>query len=421
MAVTVKKGKNDIKLPEQHVIVVDPRPAYIESADVAAWKSAVNQAKNGMPQRLFRLYENILADGVLSSALDKRTGAITNAEITFINKDGEPDEVINELIDSTEFEALLTAIMEAKAWGISVVDMISIMPLLIYSVPRRNLHIKKKLVVVNEYDESGMPYAENPFIFEVRNRAEPLGFLFKSAIYVIYKRGGFGDWSEFVEIFGMPFRVWKYSMHDNNTRQELINALQLAGSRLNMLAPKEAELEQKEATSNTDGSLFDKFVDRCDKEILISILGQTMTTQAGSSKSQSETHKDVEEDINKSDRRFVRRVLNTQVLPILERMGLPVAGGRFIFPEQGESISTSDRVDMALKVKENGIPVSDELIYEISGLRAPNEGETVSRTLPTLPPAEDPVKEKGAQAKLSERIFSFFAEALSGRRAPLKF
>jgi len=433
MAVEVKKGGKAPKI-EQHVVVVEARPANVESADVATWRSAVNSARMGMRNGLYRLYENLMADGTLSVSIGKRTEAVTNAELVFINAQGEPDEAINALMDSVEFENLLSAIMEAKAWGISVIDVVGVTPgLKFYNVPRRNLNTAKKMVVTNEYDENGMSYADNPYLVEVINPGDPLGYIYKAAVYVIYKRGGFGDWTEFAEIFGMPFRAWKYSAYDTTVRDELIKALQMAGGKLNMVVPKEAELDQKEATSNANGELFDKLIDRCEKEILIAVLGETMTTVDGSSKSQSETHKNVSEDKNKSDRRFVRRVLNSQILPVWELLGLPVKGGKFVFPEQGESLDTKTRVDIALNVRDKGIPVSDEYIYEVSGVRMPKDGETVSngkqddlddpedKNDEPKPPAPGKTKKKGVEASAMERFFGFFSEALRRGGAPLNF
>jgi phage gp29-like protein len=433
MAVEVKKGGKAPKI-EQHVVVVEARPANVESADVSTWRSAVNSAKMGMRNSLFKLYENLMADGTLSVSIGKRTEAVTNAELVFINAQGEPDEEINALMDSVEFENLLTYIMEAQAWGISVIDVMSVLPSLkFYNVPRRNLNTAKKMVVTNEYDENGLAYADNPYLVEVINPNDPLGYIYKAAVYVIYKRGGFGDWTEFAEIFGMPFRAWKYSAYDTTVRDELIKALQMAGGKLNMVVPKEAELDQKEATSNSNGELFDKLIDRCEKEILITVLGETMTTVDGSSRSQSETHKDVSEDKNKADRRFVRRVLNSKILPVWELLGLPVTGGKFVFPEQGESLDTKTRVDIALNIRGKGIPVSDEYIYEVSGVRMPKDGETVSggnqddnddpedKTTDPKQPVPGKAKKKGTEATAMERFFGFFSEALRLGGAPLKF
>jgi phage gp29-like protein len=316
--------------------------------------------------------------------------------------------------------------MEAKAWGVSVIDVMSAMPFNCFSVPRRNLNIAKKLILPDEFSESGLSYEGLPYIFEVNNSRDPLGYMYKAAIYVIYKRGGYGDWAEFIELFGMPFRLAKYSAYDTNTRDELIKSLKMFGGAPYAVVPKEAEVDQKETSSSSNGQLYDRFLDRCDKEILITVLGQTMTTVDGSSKAQSQTHKEVEEDINKSDRKFVRRILNRNVLPILEAAGLPVAGGKFVFPEQGESLSTVERLDIAIKVKGEGIAVSDEYIYEVSGVRKPEKGETISSKAkapnPDNPDPDDtdpkaPVK----KTTLKDAIAGFFADALSSGRAPLKF
>jgi hypothetical protein len=158
-----------------------------------------------------------------------------------------------------------------------------------------------------------------------------------------------------------------------------------------------------------------------------------MTTVDGSSRSQSETHKDVSEDKNKSDRRFVRRVLNSKILPVWELLGLPVAGGKFVFTEQGESLSTEKRVNIALKVRGSGVPVSNEYIYEVSGVRMPQDGETVSvggqddtddpedKTADPKRPVPGKAKKKGAEATAMERFFGFFSEALRRGGAPLNF
>lgn len=425
---TVTKTKGATPQIKQQVIVLETKPANIETVDVAQWRNAVNAARQGRPSQLYKLYENIAADGVFSRSIDKRIEAITNAELSFIDANGDVVKELNDLIDTPEFEHLLSEIMEAKAWGVSVIDILSVLPFDAFSVPRRNINLAKKMILPNECAEIGMPYEGVPYIFEVRNSRDPLGYMYKAAPYVIYKRGGFGDWAEFVEVFGMPFKLASYSAYDTDTRDELLRSLKMMGSAPYMVKPKEADIQLLETKSNSNGDLYDRFLDRCDKEILITVLGQTMTTVDGSSKSQSETHKEVEEDINKSDRRFVRRILNRNVLPILEAAGLPVKGGKFIFPEQGESLSTEQRLSIALDVKENGLPVSDDYIYEISGVRKPKPNEVVTRKISTQDPAiTDPAtpkpgsKKEQAQATLLGKAFSFFAEALSRERAPLDF
>jgi phage gp29-like protein len=420
MAITTKRG-GPAEIHQQ-IVTVQSTAARLESTDIGAWRNAVNSARQGRPNQLYRLYENILIDGVFSRSVEKRIEAITNADIVFSDKNGKYNDVINDLIDTPEFEHFLREIMMAQAYGISVIDIMSYMPFKAFSVPRRNINIAKKLITPDEFSESGLMYADVPWIIEVKG-TDPLGFIYKAAQYVIYKRGGYGDWAQFVELFGMPFRLGKYSAHDPTTRDELNKSLQMMGGAAYATVPKEADVEIIPMAGTSNGDLYDKFLDRCDKEILITVLGQTMTTVDGSSKSQSETHKDVEEDINKSDRRFVRRVLNTMLLPVFQIAGLPVNNGWFMFPEQGESLSTKDKVDIAMTLRNGGIAVSDEYLYEVSGVRKPATGETVSQKAPTvnLLPANEQTDDPEARANGLDRFFSFFAQALPGRRAPLKY
>jgi len=422
MTVTKKKGE-PAKITE-HVITVVSSPVMLSTSDISTWKNAVNSARFGQMRQLYTLYENLLADGPFSEAIDKRTRAITNTEILFTDVNNDPVQNINDLIDTPEFEHLLTEIMNALGYGISVVDVMKVLPFEVFSVPRRNINAKKKLILPDEYSETGMSYEGVPYIFEVKNLKDPFGYIYKAAPYVIYKRGGYGDWAQFVELFGMPFRLGKYSAYDTATRDELIKAMTLFGAKPWAVVPKEAEISQEENSSTGDGALYDKFVDRCDNEMLITVLGQNMTTKDGSSRSQGQVHKDVEEELNKSDRKFVRRILNRHLVPILELAGLPVKGGKFTFPEQGEALSTKDKVDVALRVKADGIPVSDDYIYEISGVRKPEDGEVISSGK-TGPEKKEPEKEaeKKATTKANAlaRAFSFFVQALGSERAPLKF
>ena len=105
-----------------------------------------------------------------------------------------------------------------------------------------------------------------------------------------------------------------------------------------------------------------------------------------------------------------------------------------------------ERVELAITIKDAGIPVSDAYIYEISGVRKPESDEVVSKAIvppdlntppdPNTPdpanPAPDPAnpdsgktipptKKDKVQASLLGKAFSFFVKALSRERAPLDF
>lgn len=358
------------------------RPARIESADINTWKTAINSAKRGDRVKLYNLYENLLSDPFLSNAVDKRVNAITNAEIAFLKK-GETVEVIDDLIDTPAFENMLREIVLTKGWGKTVIETMFAPEFDIYSYPRKHIKIAnldkalsehRKFLAKQETDRDGYDYTKDKRFIECGDDYD-LGFLYKAAPYVIYKRGGFGDWAQFAEIFGMPFLVGKYNSFDTDSRDKLFEALRTMGSNPVAAIPNEAALEVHENKSSGSTNLYKEFRGACNEEILISALGNTMTTINGSSRSQGEVHKESEEAVNQSDRRYVQRILNRYFLPLLIERGYDAAGGFFVFPDTGKNMSTKDRIDLALTIKNAGIEVSDDYIYDVSGIPKPDKQE----------------------------------------------
>lgn len=351
------------------------RPAKIDTADIGTWKTAVNKFKQGNRQPLYDLLENLMADPVMADAVDKLTGAVTNAEIMF-QKDGQSVEDIDDLIDTPEFERMLEEIALKFAWGKSVFETSFSPQFSIFPFPRKNVRItnldkplsqRKKFIAEKPTDQDGYDYTKDPFIIECGDD-DDMGFLFRAAQYVIYKRGGFGDWAQFVEIFGMPFIIGKYEGFDESTRDLLFQALEMVGGNTRMAAPKGSEIDVVPNGSSGSADLYEKFRRACNEEILIAILGNTMTTLEGSSRAQSQTHMETQEQRFKRVRRYTQRILNRYFLPLLIQRGYDVGGGFFSFPDAGETISTKERVDMALTMRDKGLPVDEDYIFEISGV-----------------------------------------------------
>ena len=99
--------------------------------------------------------------------------------------------------------------------------------------------------------------------------------------------------------------------------------------------------------------------------------------RGGSSRAQSQTHKEVENAVNKSDRRFIQRILNQKFLPILEARGYPVKGGSFDFPEAEADITLTERFNIDSQLNEI-IPIGEDYFYETYGIPKP-EGNLAQR------------------------------------------
>ncbi len=349
-----------------------------QSADVEKWRNYLKAADNGRPAQLFKMFEDILLDPILSDAIDKRIQAITNADLSFMVNDQEVDE-INDLMETAEWENLLEEIMLAIFWGITVLELDYTKLFEAHSFPRTHIRPRKKMLLKNENDDIGIPYENDPFFLEIKPKKakgrEGFGLILKASPYAIYKRGGFGDWAQFVELFGMPTKIGKYNANDEPSRLQLIHALNEMGGAASVVVPKDSDIELKESKTNSNGLLHNNFRKACNEEMLICILGQTMTTVQGDkgARSLGEVHMEVQESKHAADRRFVARILNHELLPRLEARGFKVSGGKFVFPELGQTLTLKEQLDIDEKL-DKIIEIDGDYFYEKYKVEKPKDG-----------------------------------------------
>jgi len=416
--------KKDTETLSQKQLVVNQivvKTLNRQSQDIDSWRLALRSADNKRRSRLYDLYEDILLDNVLSDAIDKRIRAITNADLMFTVNDTEVDE-ITDLMDTQEWENMLREILLAKFWGITVLEFDYTKQFTAHSIPRNHIRPETGIITIQENEETGTPYRDDPFFLEVKtnrtNGRDTFGLILKACPYVIFKRGNFGDWAQFAELFGMPLRIFKYNSFDEQTRIALNQAGEESGSAAYMVIPKEGEVEIKDAASKGDGALYDKLRHACNEEILYGILGQSMTTVQGDkgARSLGEVHMDVQEGIHADDRRFIARILNREVLPRLEARGYPVQGGKFGFPEIGETLNLQERVEVDLKL-DAIVEIEADYYYETYGIPKPKDGggkktKPAAEPDPNIDPEKTGKKKKKekpaeTQMKWFERLFSF--------------
>lgn len=416
--------------------------------DIGKWRNALQAADMDRMTLLFDLYEDILLDGRLWDAIDRRIRAVTGSDLTFQFADGSESQEMIDLIDTEEFEYMLNEIMQALFWGISLLQLDFSNGLNTFSIPRKHIRpISKKVAVMQNDIDGSISYEGLQNIIEVQNKRDKFGLILRAAPYVIMMRGGIGDWAQMVELFGMPQRVGKYSIYDQEARKQLEQAFKEQGAAPSMVVPKETDVETVSGSSSANSSIYKDFMAELKEALLVTVLSNTMTTLNGSSRSQSEVHQDVEDELNKHDLRWVQRVLNKQLKPILEARGFKVKGGSFVFPKAlkdlnvDELVSLSEIIEIpAYYIQEKyGIPQAsdgDKLARKSQPAQTPQppEGGAGSQpaTDPNTPPAPDPKNKKGL--KLSDadtdspfrgsgghfwkEFFSFFANARTlGSRA----
>lgn len=358
------------------------RPVNRSPKDIADYRRAQKTAESiAAPNRvlLYDMYEDVREDGHLTGIIGKRVDTVLNKEIHFEvkGKDGKGKRVeeMNDLIESGKFRELLRLIQEKKLYGISGVEFIPGKDFDFLEMKRKHIKPDIGLYTWEQNGRDGVPYNELANFWVMGNK-DDLGLLLKCSPYALYKRGGMADWAQYVEIFGMPVRIIKYDAYDEQTKIELDTVLEEAGSALAIKVPKQADFEMMDGkTSNGDGQLQERFKDALNQEMSVIILGNTETTTNGKTGTgaKSEIHQEQQLEVTKSDLKDTLTELNSKrFLEILASYGYPVQGGKFVFAKEVDRKAIQDQVGVVKTVKEMGVPVSDDYVYELTGIPKPD-------------------------------------------------
>ena len=415
-------------------IVVRSSPHFTQ--DIANWKAAIRSFENPTsPNRLYlyNIYEDMLLDGQVEATWSKRQDAILNSRLVFV-RDGAEDDDINRLLASADMRRLLADIHDTIAWGFTLVQINSIFydhDQEVYRIdydliPRKHVHPERDFRSISI--QEGAPARD--FIFDQPPLSPSMlwagspadkGLFVKVAPYVIYKRGSYGDWAQFSEMFGMPFREMVYDDFDDATRRELESMLQDWGAAGYCIHPRSAELTIHDSGSSAASSdIYKTLVDTCDAAISKTILGNTLTTDSGinGARSLGEVHKQAEDDKFASDRDFVLSVLNGPFRAILKRFGINASQGSFAFQQDGIDWNESQARWNVLRDVYSTIPVDDDFLYESLSIPKPDNYKQMKAAMqqqPTFNPFENALQQhpnppdKSSNQRLINRVKDFFA------------
>lgn len=396
--VSVKKGT----VQETGVVIqnITIRPVQRTLLDIERWRNYHKAAESiaGTRVALYDLYSDVLLDGFLKRLIAKRVLGVTKHKLKVVDASGKEVEGAENILKLREFRKLRQRIQLQKAWGIAVIELINDNGRFrIFDAPKKHIRPKEGVVVYEQLGVEGIPYREAPFcntVVEIGDY-DDLGYLLEACAYVIYKRGDIADWANFAQIFGMPFREARYDGYNDGVRAQLEAALEKAGSAAYAVLPKEAELtfhEAKNVSGSTD--LYDKLRKAMNEELSVLVLGATETTTSSSSSgyAQSETHHKTVDELAQDDKEDELAVLNEQVYPVLVHLGFLPEGGTFAYDEPVDIDVAKAKVDIATKLRNAGVPVSDDYFYDISGIPKPDNYDEIKGEM-------NAAKEKENEAK----------------------
>lgn len=411
--------------------------------DQGKFMNAITSAENVDYTRrteLYDMYDDILIDGHLQSVIEKRVTSAQCIEIEF-RRNGKPDEQINEMLRSPWFFDFIKDIMDAQFWGFSLFQFYKDdKGWLNYTlIPRKNVDPVRQLIVHRQGEITGVPwntYRDVLFVGKPRS----LGKLACACPYVIFKRNDMADWAQFCEIFGMPIREYTYDAEDDEAREKILEDARNEGGAATFIHPSGSELKLLESSGKSGSAdLYNKLLDVCNNELSKIFLGNTLTTEASERGTQSlgTVQEKGEKKINEADKNYILNILNYEMTDIFQSMGYNVAGGRFEYVKPKETNITTI-TDVIQKMRAMGTPVSDDTVYELTGIPKPDNYDDLKAEIderrqaniqtqqqmqqqPKTPEQKKQEKEENMFRSFYNHIASFFAKAPSRKNGALEW
>jgi phage gp29-like protein len=201
------------------------------------------------------------------------------------------------------------------------------------------------------------------------------GLAYAAGLIFVLKNYGIKDWASMIEVFGMPIRIGKYdsSANDSTSLEALMRAVRDIGVDYAAIIPDNMRIEFEKADISTNGDLYLKYIDYLDEQLSKLVLGQTMTTDTGSSYSQAQIHNLTREIIQAADCIDLADTINRDLIKPLVDLNF---GEQEFYPfiefDTGEKEDKQALADIAMKAHSMGIPFSVADVRNRLGLKKPD-------------------------------------------------
>jgi len=211
------------------------------------------------------------------------------------------------------------------------------------------------------------------------------------AVSYMCKSYSLKDWMRYSELFGMPLRIGRYGP---NAKPDDIAVLRRAVAQLAAdaaaILPEGMKIDFEEIANAAGGAeLFERLAEWLDKQVSKAVLGQTMTTDDGSSQSQANVHNEVRKDILKADAKQLATTINRDLVHAFVDLNF---GPQTAYPEVVLQVTEPEDLkalaDALGPFIDRGLQVEASAILGKFGLPAPADGALLLRPVGgALPPA----------------------------------
>jgi len=294
----------------------------------AFYKKAVKAYKEGDYRNLIALMEQAELDSHVSGCLQARNaGYSRDWRVTEVSQNAQDQAVrdfVNEVFKNLNMDELFEDIIDGKFKIYAVISLVwEIIDNQQVITNTAKLHQKyfrrdpKDEILKLDFgkDLRDIPADAALIIETLRNPV-----LLPVVRDYILKEFGVESWASFIEMFGEAFVIGYYPPGSGDDfKKEVDDAVNAIGQSARGTAPEGTKFEIHEATRNTGDQ--DRFVDRCDKAISITLLGHenAVAESTGFQVGENLTGYKVKREIAIKDIKFIERYIQKLIKMLVDR------------------------------------------------------------------------------------------------------
>lgn len=315
---------------------------YRSRRDISDWLAALEWARSPHYQYwkpLIDLYTDVEMDAHLSSLLQTRRLRVLREPFTLRNEAGDD---VSVLLRHRWFDTFVRAVVDSIFYGYTMIEVLAhpeAREVSVTLLPRAHYAPLRGGILARDVDPGSLlPVVGTELETQVICLGEwrDLGLLAQAAPLVLRKKNAVGAWSEFTEVFGMPIRIGKTASGDQREINRMEEFLEKMGSRAYAVIDSEDDIMMRETARSDAYRVYNELCKLMDAQLSKLIVGQTMTTDDGSSRSQAEVHERIFDDITAYDKQYVAMAVNDYLIPLLQHEGEWPTGLTFGYDERVE-------------------------------------------------------------------------------------
>lgn len=332
-------------------------------------------------------YTELLRDDQVAPCFEQRRKAVVHSEWTVdpgteSAEDQAAADALRENLEAIDFDQITDRMLFSLMYGYGVAEIIwsidggrvIIEDIKVRDRSRFRFDIDLRLHLMTPTSTKGIPMPDRKFwTWSVGSETSdnPYGRGLGHALYwpVFFKRNATKFWMIFLDKFAQPTAVARVPtslQHDREQLNEILAMLGAIQTDSAVTIPEHITVELLEATRSGTAD-YSAITDRMDRAIAKIILSQTMTTEDGSSRSQAEVHKDVRDEVVKSDADLLCARFNATVVKWWTEYNFPNANPPKVWRRTEPAEDLNLRIERDTKLLTLGFEPTEEYILETYG------------------------------------------------------